>query len=64
MKWIGSNLFILSTKDVILYGANITTINTNKIMKILITNIGNYNDSVSITNNNNNNDNYNKNNNS
>ena len=30
MKWIGSNLFILSTKDVILYGASINTINENE----------------------------------
>ena len=52
MKWIGSNLFILSTKDVILYGASINTINESGSMIILTNSTGSYDDSPLITNNN------------
>ena len=62
MKWIGNNLFILNTKDVILYDTSINTINENESMIILTTNTGNYRDSALTTSDNNNN-NYNKSNN-
>ena len=32
MKWISGNLFILNTKDIILYDASINTINENESM--------------------------------
>ena len=58
MKWISSNLFILSTQNVILYGASINTINESKSMIILTSSTGSYGDSPLITNNNNNDNHY------